>query len=434
MKSIKYTILALLLATLFMVSAIPAHATTPGVAHSHNVLVLNAEGDDFGYATAGEFPTTAVTADGYSVSFLAAGSVTGSSSFSGYDTIVLWMYCSIGSDTTVQGALISFLQNGGKIIIWDSDACNSPDGTLSGYSWLSGVGAQFAVTTPGQTGESGGTLTIVENDNFVSGLIQSNMNELATDTDAVGDLNAVTSNSPAWCAILSGTNEIPVSGLAQAYTAPGALTNGATGAIIVYTGLDTDYIGESAGTTGGDIEVTMIVNQLAHGWGNSAYTSDLTCGVPVSGIKLDPLTATNTVGGTHTVTATVTSTSTGSPVSGVTVTFDVTAGPNAGATGTETTNSAGQATWTYTDAGGAGTDTVVASFTPIGGAAVYSNTVQKIWTTSTTSTTTSSSSSGGTPPVGVPEFAGPSILVAAITLLGLAFLAKKRSSLSSKAS
>lgn len=436
MKSIKYTTLAaLLLAILFMVSAIPAHASISigPLAHSSNVLVLNTEGDAYGLAYAGGFPTTAATAAGYSVSFMAAASVTGASSFSGYDTIVLWMYCSVGSDTTVQGALISFLQSGGKIIIWDSDACNSEEGSQATYSWLGAVGATFAAQTPGETGSTGGSLTIVENDGFVGSLTQTDMTNLALDTDAVGDMNVITSNSPAWCAILSGINITPSSGLAQAYTAPGALT-GATGAIIVYTGMDTDYIGESAGTSGGDIEVTMVLNQLAHGWGNSAYTSDLTCGVPVSGIKLDPSTATNAVGGTHTVTATVTSTSTGSAVSGVTVTFKVTAGPNTGDTGTGVTNSAGQATWTYSDAGGAGTDTIVASFTPIGGAAVNSNTVQKIWTTSSTTTTTSSSSSGGVPPIGVPEFAGPSILVVAITILGLAFLAKKKSSLSSKAS
>lgn len=432
MKSIKYMTLGLLLAALFIVSAIPAHGIS-GLAHSSNVLVLNTQGDASGVPYAGEFPTTAVTAAGYSVSFLASGSVTGASSFSGYDTIVLWMYCAVGSDTTVQNALVSFLQSGGKIIIWDSDACNSEEGTQATYSWLGSVGATFAAQTPGETGSTGGSLTIVENDGFVGSLTQTNLNNLATSTDAVGDMNVITSNSPAWCAILSGTNISPATGLAQAYTAPGALT-GATGAIIVYTGMDTDYIGESVGTTGGDIEVSMIVNQLAHGWGNSAYTSDLTCGVPVSGIKLGPLTATNAVGGTHTVTATVTSTSTGLPVSGVTVTFDVTAGPNMGATGTAVTGASGTATFTYTDTGGAGTDTIVASFTPVGAGAVYSNTVEKIWSTSSTTTTTSSSSSGGTPPIGAPEFAGPSILVVAITLLGLAFLAKKKSSLSSKAS
>ena len=273
---------ALLLASLFLITAIPVHATTPGYASSSHVLVLNTEGNDRGHATAGAFPTSAATGAGYSVDFMAAASVTGASSFSGHDTIVLWMYCAVGSDTTVQNALISFLQTGGKIIIWDSDACNSEESLLADYSWLSTVGASFAVTTPGQTGNTGGSLTIQENNNFLNGITATDLTNLVTDTDAVGDLNAVTSNSAAWCGILYGTNTIGASGFGQAYTAPGALT-GATGAMMLYTGLDTNYItsGPYYYSGYGDVMVAMVLNQLAHGWGNSAYTGDLACSVPI---------------------------------------------------------------------------------------------------------------------------------------------------------
>ena len=198
MKSIKYTTLDLLLAILFMVSAIPAHAVS-GHANSSQVLVLNTEGTALGEGSAGQFPAAAAFAAGYTVTYATSASITGPSSFSGYDTIVLWMYCEVGSDTTVQGALVSILQSGGKIIIWDSDAC-SPPGTAD-YSWLSGVGATFAITSPGQTGSFGGSLTIVENDNFITGLTQTDLNNLVTSTDAVGDLNVITSNSPARASI-----------------------------------------------------------------------------------------------------------------------------------------------------------------------------------------------------------------------------------------
>ena len=77
-------------------------------------------------------------------------------------------------------------------------------------------------------------------------------------------------------------------------------------------------------------------------------------------VSLAPSTATNPVGTSHTVTATVKDQNQ-NPVSGVSVTFTVlSGGPNAGTKGTATTNSSGQATFTYTGSGGAGTDSIQA--------------------------------------------------------------------------
>jgi hypothetical protein len=75
-------------------------------------------------------------------------------------------------------------------------------------------------------------------------------------------------------------------------------------------------------------------------------------------IDLTPDTATNPVGTTHTVTATVKEN--GVPQVGKTVTFRVISGPNAGVVGTGITNGSGAATFTYTGAGGAGTDNITA--------------------------------------------------------------------------
>ncbi len=79
-------------------------------------------------------------------------------------------------------------------------------------------------------------------------------------------------------------------------------------------------------------------------------------------------------------------TSSGQP--GVTVNFSVTSGPNAGKSGTAITDSTGTATWTYTDTGGPGTDSVTGSFTDSGGIA-HSTIFAVDWlaTTTTTSTT-----------------------------------------------
>jgi len=103
-----------------------------------------------------------------------------------------------------------------------------------------------------------------------------------------------------------------------------------------------------------------------------------------SNITLTPATATNPVGSNHTVTATVLSGS--SPAPGVTVAFKLTAGPNAGRTGTAVTGASGQATFTYADTGGAGTDTIVATFVDGSGITQTSNGVTATWIGSTHAT------------------------------------------------
>ncbi len=82
-------------------------------------------------------------------------------------------------------------------------------------------------------------------------------------------------------------------------------------------------------------------------------------------ISLTSSTQTAKPGASVVFTATVENTSTSSsspsgPVSGATVSFDVSSGPEAGKTGTSVTNSSGQATFTLTNSGVAGTDTVSA--------------------------------------------------------------------------
>ena len=101
------------------------------------------------------------------------------------------------------------------------------------------------------------------------------------------------------------------------------------------------------------------------------------------GIVLSPVSATNDVGTSHTVTATVQD-NTGNPIVGTLVTFEVISGPNAGVVGSSTiTDSNGQASMTYyghTE----GTDTIVASFVNSQQVKVYSNEATKKWVTDTT--------------------------------------------------
>jgi hypothetical protein len=90
-----------------------------------------------------------------------------------------------------------------------------------------------------------------------------------------------------------------------------------------------------------------------------------------SPLTTDPVT--NPVGTSHTVTAIATAAS-GAPVATATVNFSVISGPNAGKNGSDVTDGLGQATFTYADTGGPGTDEIRASIGQL-----QSNIVEKIW-------------------------------------------------------
>jgi Ca2+-binding RTX toxin-like protein len=135
--------------------------------------------------------------------------------------------------------------------------------------------------------------------------------------------------------------------------------------------------------------ISFEVLVIAEGIG-AAYTApDGSVGTPyilargvsvISDIDLTPVAETNPVGTSHTVTATVTTDDPipGSPVVGTTVTFSVVDGPHAGTTGTATTNSGGQATFSYTGTS-TGTDTIEATFVDGLGRTQRSNRVTKTW-------------------------------------------------------
>ncbi len=148
-------------------------------------------------------------------------------------------------------------------------------------------------------------------------------------------------------------------------------------------------------------------------------TGALACGEPyilvagagitvTSSISLSPATATNPVGTSHTVTATVLD-STGSPVAGVTVTFAIDSGPDSGMTGTGVTDATGQTTFTYTNNGTAGTDSISASFIDASGA-LEKATASKTWTSVSTADPTSLTVNAATG-----DFADPTMVSAVLT-------------------
>ena len=321
------------------------------------------------------------------------------------------MGCTTGTlSAAAKADLVAFVGAGGKLIIYDSE-CPPAD-----YSWLP---YPFATSNPGAMGAQG-TLTIVE-ENILSTSNPADPHfidapALGTNTDAVGDMNVMTTLDPNWCLDMQGTNFLNVTGPVHTYAQFGA-------GLMIYNGLDVDYMGFEPAPPAPNGLQKIWVQELQVPFNPIPAGTGFGC-IPVVGVDLDPATATNYFGTDHTVTATVLDTSVAPPVpiAGVIVSFVVTAGPNAGEASDAgecsvnadcTTDAAGQVSWTYTDAAGvAACDTIVASITNAAGE-VSSQEVTKCWeappnTPPTASCTESVNPSGKrVPPAGRTTLPGP---------------------------
>lgn len=386
------------LGAIFIIALMVLNAT-PATALQASSKVVFVGGYDTGSTGAGILPKGAPDfSPAFTFNTLLAGSVT-AGNLANYDTVVLNMASSdLRCDKSrlsaaEQTALNNFVSAGGKMIISDPECRVGVN-----YSWLPYT---FHTDNPGATGSSGGTLTIVEENELstvAAGPKKIDTSAITAGTDAVGDMNVAntTNINPNWCLDMTGTNVRQKFGATHMYARYGS-------GLYIYNGFDTDDIATSVSGSGG--------GQLAKIWLQELQTSgsNLPCGVGVGGIALTPATATNPVNTSHTVTALVTIAGTGTPITGKTVTFLVTSGPNNGATGTGVTDAAGKASWTYPDNGGAGTDKIKASFVDNTGATISSSEVEKIW------------NGGGS---SVPEF--PSLVVPVAGIMGIVLLLFRR--------
>jgi hypothetical protein len=342
----------------------------------------------------------AVTFTNVAVSAVDAGGI---AVLAPFDTVLSYEVCDIGSSAHAgyMAALNTYLSTGlGKVIILDGDRC-APANPSCGPSFCAGTADYstflfpFTSNNPGPSGFTG-TITFQEAEAPPAVISRNLAPGFVGPTDAVGDANTFTSNTGGWCQAMGGKNGNGVTGIQAGYARTG------TGGLVIWNGYDQWF------TYGPNFVDAQIFDNML----DQPFNPDsLPCGVPVTGIKLEPLTATNPVGGSHTVTATVTDTG-GSPQAGIAVTFTVPSGPNAGKTGVAVTDTSGHATFTYTDTGGAGTDHIVATFTDATGGLHTSNTVDKNWRTTN----------------GVPEFGTPATIMAAISMLALTILAKRKRS------
>lgn len=297
-----------------------------------------------------------------------------------YDTAVLnvasyAMHCNTNTLTDVQRqALVDFVGEGKKLIIYDSECTGTID-----YSWLP---YPFTTANPGAMGAPG-TLWVVE-DNTLSTKVGDptcisgdphciNVSYLSISTDAVGDMNVMTTYDPNWFLDMSGTNYLNVTGPVHTYANYPPNTDDG---LIIYNGLDVDYLAYD-----NDANLRKIwVQELQQPFN----PSDLPSSTTVVGINISPLTAVNMVGDDHTVTARLADMK-NTPQVGIEVDFDVISGPNVGVSGTCSANADctsdanGEVSFTYTGLGGVGTDAIVASFDNESGVTIPSQTATKEW-------------------------------------------------------
>jgi hypothetical protein len=323
-----------------------------------------------------------------------------------YDTAVLniassGMRCDTGALTEVAKAdLVTWVSQGHKLIIYDSE-CQSfgPQASLD-YSWLP---YPFATANPGDTGMQG-KLTIAQNTTLGSNVSGSpsylDAVELSNNAE-VGDANVMTSTDSHWQVVLAATNALSVTGAAEAFAL--YLANTDTG-LLIYNGLDQDPLDPALDNT---YLRKIWVLELQQPFNPSGLCP--TCR-PAMGIALTPATATNPLGTSHTVTASVKDVG-GSPQSNVAIAFAITAGPNQGISSgrcnpaTCVTGASGQVAFTYTDtATSIGTDTIQGCLTPAGGSQLCA-TATKTWQTTAgcaagvaASVALAAQTGGGTPP------------------------------------
>ena len=216
----------------------------------------------------------------------------------------------------------------------------------------------------------------------------------ATATEMVGATHTVT-------VTLLDQNANPLAGVPVAFQVTAGPNAGAVGATDPADGL-TDAAGHLSFTYTGSagLGTDTIVASTANPAGGTLFATPVTVTWAAPQVMLTPAVGTNSVGLSQTFTAMVAAPD-GTPLAGLPVSFRITKGPNAGASGTTdpadgNTDAAGKVRFTYADAGGFGTDSLVATVTLPGGQTFDSPVATAVWSTLTV-TNTNDSGAGSLP-------------------------------------
>jgi len=188
---------------------------------------------------AGCMPTTGFSG-GYSPTFTNVATANLPSVINNYDTVVLLQVCNIGTwlaDQNWRDALHNWINAGHKLIIYDSDACGGMTLDYSEFIY------PFTTNNPGQWGSNDGILEDVE-ENTLSSTDPSSpyyidILDIQNNTDAVGDASVMLTQDSNWMGDLRATNVYGYVGYTHTYAEYGS-------GLIIYNGLDSDYIGSHA--------------------------------------------------------------------------------------------------------------------------------------------------------------------------------------------
>lgn len=330
-----------------LLAAAPAHAT--GAGDANTVLILNNTVNNGGSS----IEATKATALGYSVEIVddAGWAAKSTADFASYKAIILGdPVCSTSTtkiaaaeaNKGVWGPAIS-----GNVILIGADVAyhSSAYSGNAGGDELTQSGIAFAAAEPGKTGA------------YITLSCYYNSSSAGTPVPLLDAFSAggftVTGISTCFNDVHIVASHAALSGLTDA--------NLSNWNCSVHEAFD-------------NWPANFLVLAIARNLGSSFTAPDGTVGTPyilargeqliALGLSLTPAQATNPVGTTHTVTATLRD-ATGAPVGDTLIGFKITAGPNTGAAGGCNpadchTLADGTVTFTYTDAGGAGDDSILA--------------------------------------------------------------------------
>jgi hypothetical protein len=200
---------------------------------SANIAVVP---DTSGGGSTSTLPTSGFSG-GYSPNFTSIGySGVNYANLLQYDTVIMYQANPDSFTASQKTDLAVWVSAGRKLIIWDSDAVPDTD-----YDWLP---YNFTSHYPGQTGAFGGNLTILANNTLGSSDPASayyiNTTDITKTTDSVGDAKVFLTHDQHWFGHMWATNIFGKSGFTHAYA---YYQSG----IIIYCGLDADYLGAPGG-------------------------------------------------------------------------------------------------------------------------------------------------------------------------------------------
>ncbi|MGB9834823.1 MAG: SpaA isopeptide-forming pilin-related protein [bacterium] len=212
------------------------------------------------------------------------------------------------------------------------------------------------------------------------------------DTETVTKLWTYTANYTSWdlspdtATNVAGTNHTVTASFFDQYDRPMTISGTITWKVAgVHNLTETTTFSDASavpftytGTYAGDDTITATLTYGGTDYGPLCVTKHWTAEGPTE-LTLVPEDATNTVGETHTLTANLTD-QYGNPIVDAVITFNVSGDHTE--TGTATTNSSGDAVWSYSETT-PGVDNIVASYDGL-----TSNTVTKTWVPGTPSTET----------------------------------------------